>query len=114
MDWPLGWSGAEVREAWVQGFTDALAWGLLVALLFLFPLVVLFSRATRRRRFWCAQSEREVEVEFEEHGFPGFQRAVVVKQCSVFEPCTDVTCHRRCLDADFRRLWAVALPIEGQ
>ncbi len=112
MDWPAGLSAAEVREVWVQGFTDVLAWGLVVALLFLFPLVVLFSRTTRCRGFWCARSGREVEVEFEEHGLPGFRRAVAVKRCSVFEPSNAVGCGRRCLDADFRRQWPAALPIE--
>lgn len=111
MDWTLGWSGAEVREAWIQGFTDVLGWGLLGALLFLIPLAVLFSRATRQRHFWCAQSRREVEVAFEERGLPGFRRAMAVKSCSVFDPPTAVACRRRCLDANFRCQWEPALPV---
>lgn len=111
MDWSLGWIGAEAHGAWTQSLTDALGWGLLAALLFLLPLVVVFSRAVRRRRFWCAQTRREVEVEFEEHGLPGFRRAVAVKGCSVFDPPTSVGCHRRCLDGDFRRQWPPALPL---
>lgn len=112
MDWsPPGSLGAGFDQAWTQGFTDVLAWGLVGALLFLFPLVVVFSRATRRRRFWCAYSRREVEVEFEEHGLPGFRRAVAVRSCSVFDPATAVRCRRRCLDTDFRRQWEPALPI---
>src|SRR6266545_6444315 len=105
MDWSPGWTGAEVHEAWSQGLTDVLGWGVLGALLLLFPLVVLFARAVRRRRFWCALSRREVEVEFAEHGLPGLRRPAAVKSCSVFDPPTAVGCHRRCLDADFRRQW---------
>jgi hypothetical protein len=111
MNWPLGWSSAEVREAWAQSFTDVLGWAILAALLFLFPILVLYSRGRRRRRFWCALTQREVEVRFEEHGIPGFRRAVAVRSCSVFDPPTAVSCHRRCLDADFRRQWPSALPV---
>jgi hypothetical protein len=112
MDWVLGSSGLDIGAMWgVQNVTDVLGWGLLGALLLLVPLVVLFSRATRRRRFWCAQSRREVEVQFTESGFPGFQCSRSVKRCSVFEPETEISCNRRCLDSDFRRQWEPALPI---
>ncbi len=111
MDWALGWTGAEFREAWIRSFPDVLGWGLLVALLFLVLLIVLFSRGTRRRRFWCIESRREVEVEFEERGFPGFRRPVAVKSCSIFEPPAVIGCRRRCLDAEFRRRWPPALPV---
>lgn len=111
MEWPIAWSGEEAREAWVQSFTDVLGWGLLGALLFLVPLLILFSSAIRRRRFWCAQSRRDVEVEFEEHGLPGFRRAVAVRSCSVFDPPTAVRCKRRCLDAAYRRQWEPTLPV---
>ncbi len=97
----------EVGRVWIQGLRDIVV----VGLLFLFPLAVLFSRTTRRRRFWCVQSRREVEVEFEEHGLPGFRRAVAVKSCSVFDPPTAVSCRRRCLDPAFRRQWEPALPV---
>lgn len=66
---------------------------------------MLFSRATRRRRFWCALSRREVEVEFEEWGLPGLRQPVAVRSCSVFDPPTAVTCGRRCLDPVFRHQW---------
>jgi hypothetical protein len=42
----------------------------------------------RRRRFWCPLHRREVEVEFDERGLPGFRRQVAVKSCSVFDPPT--------------------------
>ena len=58
----------------------------------------------RRRHFWCALSEREVEVEFEEHGFPGF-RSAAVRSCSAFEPAAAVVCDRRCEDPVYRRQW---------
>lgn len=70
-------------------------------------------RAVRRRRFWCALYEREVEVEFEERGLPGLREAVAVNSCSVFEPPAAVTCGRRCVDIAFRRQWEAPLPIRG-
>ena len=104
MEWLLGWSGLEAGDGWVQSFTDVLGWGTLGALLFLVPLVVVFSRATRRRHFWCAQERREVEVEFEEQGLPGFRHTQNVRSCSVFDPPTAVRCHRDCLNPDTRLL----------
>jgi hypothetical protein len=114
MDWVSAWPDEAVLTASTQGIVDALGWGVLLSLLFLFPLVVLFSRAIRQRRFWCAQSRREVEVEFEERGLPGFRRAVNVRSCSVFDPPAAVACRRRCLDAGFRRQWEPALPVQGR
>lgn len=57
--------------------------------------------------FWCREKGREVEVEFEMEGFPGFRTAVDVRSCSVFEPPTAVDCERRCLDPTFRQKWEV-------
>jgi hypothetical protein len=111
MDWPGVWPVDEVREAWVRGVSDVFSWALIAALLFLAPLLVLFSSAIRRRRFYCAQNGREVEVEFEEHGLPGFRRAVAVRSCSMFDPPTAVECGRRCLDSGFRRQWEPPLPV---
>lgn len=111
MDWPGVRPVDEVREAWVQGVSDVFSWGLIAALLFLAPLLVLFSSRVRRRRFYCARSGREVEVEFEEHGLPGFRRTVAVRSCSMFDPSTAVECGRRCLDSDFRRQWEPPLPV---
>ena len=111
MDWSGAWPVNEVREAWVQGAADVFSWGLILALLFLVPLLVVFSSAIRRRRFYCAQNGREVEVEFEERGVPGLRCAVSVRSCSVFDPPTAVDCRRRCLNSDFRRQWEPALPV---
>jgi hypothetical protein len=66
---------------------------------------------TRRRKFWCALVEREVEVQFEEHGLPGLRWQYAVKSCSAFDPCSDVQCRRRCVDIAFRRQWPPALPL---
>jgi len=65
----------------------------------------------RRRRSWCALVEREVEVEYDTRGLPGFRAAVAVRACSVYDPPTAVECRRRCLDPAFRRQWPPALPI---
>jgi len=63
-----------------------------------------------RRYFWCPIHQREVEVEFEERGLPGFRMALGVRSCSVFEPPTAVDCERRCLDPAFRQRWAPPTP----
>lgn len=111
MDWPFGGLDADIVAGSVRDITDGLSWALLGALLLLFPLVVLFYRATRRRHFWCAHSRREAEVEFEERGLPGFRWMAAVKSCTVFDPPTAVGCSRRCLEAEFRRRWPPALPV---
>ncbi len=111
MEWPADSIADGTQQAWIQGPSDVVAWGMLGALLFLVPLVVLFSRVTRRRRFWCAASRRDVEVEFEEGGLPGFRRPVAVRSCSVFDPPAAVECRRCCLDSDFRRLWDTSQPV---
>ena len=111
MEWLVQWSGDGAPEVWIRGFRDLLAWGLLGALIFLVPLLALFGITVQRRRFWCAQSRQEVEVEFEERGLPGFRRQVAVKSCSVFDPPEAVACRRRCLDSTFRRQWEPPLPI---
>ena len=116
MDWMAGWPEVAawpekaVLTASIQGIADQLGWGVLISLLFLLPLVVLFSRAIRRRRFRCAQAAREVEVEFEERGLLGFGHAISVRSCSAFDPPAAVECQRRCLDSEFRRRWVAAAP----
>lgn len=67
--------------------------------------------ATRRRKFWCAEARREVEVQFEERGLPGLPWSTAVRSCPVFDPPTAVGCRRRCLDSRFRRRWEFALPV---
>lgn len=66
---------------------------------------------TRRRRFWCAEAGREVEVLFEERGLPGMRCSAAVKSCPVFEPGTAIACRRHCLSSKFRRQWEFALPV---
>ena len=104
MDWPTAGplDGSEVGM--VQALADAIGWGLIIlALLVAIPLVVWVDRVRRRRRFWCAQAGREVEVEFEETGrLLGFRHPVAVRRCSEFDPATAVTCNQGCLDADAR------------
>ena len=107
--WPIP-DGAE--EATPAAMTDALAWATLAAFFVLVPLVVLFTRALRRRRFWCPEAQREVEVELEECGLPGLRWSAAVRRCSVFDPPTAVACQRRCLDPEFRRRWVAVVPAD--
>jgi nucleotide-binding universal stress UspA family protein len=58
-----------------------------------------------RRAFWCREQDREVVVEFEMGGLPGFRSPVEVRSCSAFDPPTDIACERRCLDPAFRDRW---------
>jgi len=71
-----------------------------------------FLSVVRRRHFWCALERREVEVEFEERGLPGFRRQLAVRSCSVFDPPTAVACGRRCLESAYRRQWDTPLPVQ--
>lgn len=107
MDWPIASPGWDVQVAWVDR-ASMLGWGVLiwagVAATLAVLLLPIATQAVRRRRFWCARAQREVEVEFEEHGLIGFRRAVAVRSCSVFDPPTHVHCRRSCLDRDARAL----------
>ena len=102
MDWPSGGplDGSEV--VLVQSLADSVGWGLVFLALLSILLLILFDRVRRRRRFWCCEAEREVEVEFEETGLPGFRHPVAVRSCSEFDPVTNVACRRRCLDSNVR------------
>jgi len=106
MDWPMGPGGGELHQAWTQSAADSLGWGILawamVVTGVVLLMVVMVPRVLRRRRFWCAEAEREVEVEFVEEGLMGFRRPVAVRTCSVFEPATAVQCRRRYLNRDVR------------
>lgn len=113
MDWPMepGGGGLDVQGAWVQSAANVLAWGIFgwgVVVAIMVSLAALAVRV-RRRRFWCDQAQREVEVEFEERGLPGFRRATAVLSCSVFEPPTAVRCRGYCLGYDVGRPMARAL-----
>ncbi len=115
MDWPAEWSSPGLSDALILGVTNALGWAMLVAFAVLLPLALLLSPTIRRRRFWCAQSRRDVEVEFDLGGLPGFRRPVAVRSCSVFDPPTAVRCRRFCLATAFRRRWggSASLPLAG-
>ena len=112
MDWPIASPAWDVQVAWVDR-ASMLGWGLLIWVAVAATLAVLLLpiavEAVRRRRFWCPQARREVEVEFEEHGLIGFRRAVAVRSCSVFNPPTQVGCRRSCLDRDARALTPTTL-----
>ena len=108
MNWTTG-PGGTVTEAWgpwLQGVREGLSstiliWGTLTAvLLFLIPLIAF--KVVRRRAFWCAQAQREVDVNLEERGLPGLRRRVAVLSCSVFESPEQVQCRRSCLDSEIR------------
>ena len=64
-----------------------------------------------RRHFWCALKDQEVEVEFETRSTLGLRRDVGIRQCTAFDPPSDVACGRHCLDSKFRRQWPSALPV---
>lgn len=106
MDWPVGYDGADI-QAWAESATSTFWWPLLgwavgaVILLFLAALVITFPV---RRRFWCEQAGREVEVAFEEAGPPGPRRFIAVVSCTAFEPSTRVWCDRACLNRDVSSL----------
>ena len=106
MDWPMGYDGAEIRvlaeSAASSYWWPLLAW-VLVRLILLF-LAVLVTGFPARRRFWCEQAGREVEVEFEEDGPPVLRRFIAVVSCTAFQPSTQVRCHRACLDRDVASL----------
>ena len=58
------------------------------------------------RRFWCATSQREVEVEFTTAPRRVLGRRMTgVARCTRFEEPTAVSCARTCLDRQFRRGW---------
>jgi hypothetical protein len=102
MDWPMGYDGADV-QVWAESAASTYWWawlGWTAGALILLFLAVLITSFPVRRRFWCEQVGREVEVAFEEEGPPGLRRFTAVVSCSAFEPATHVQCHRTCLDRD--------------
>ncbi len=98
MDWVMSYGWAEPvgggRMSWMVGW-GFLAWGIATALVLV--LATLATSRVARRRFWCAQAGREVDVELEEHGVPGLRQFIAVRRCSAFTPSTAVTCRRSCL-----------------
>jgi len=104
MGWTTEFVEWDVEAVWVEGTQKAMAWsllgwGVMVATLLLLAMLAV---RIRRRRFWCAEVRREVEVQFEERGVPGFRKAVSVLMCSAFDPRSGVSCDRRCVDPDHR------------
>ena len=86
-------------------FWDVVGWPMVLGagLLIMLALMTRVGRRTVNRRLWCPQAGREVNVNFEEAGLPGYHRGMAVLSCSAFEPATDVQCWRSCLDSDVRR-----------
>jgi len=106
MDWPMGYDGADVR-VWAESLASTYWWPLLAwiagaGILFLFAVLV--TSFPVRRRFWCEQAGREVDVAFEEDGPSGLRRFVAVVSCSAFGPSTQVRCNRACLGRDVSSL----------
>jgi hypothetical protein len=112
VDWPMAAPGWDLQEVWVES-ANAFGWGVLIWAGAVATLAVLLlpmaTAVVRRRRFWCARAQREVEVEFEERGLIGVRRAVAVLSCSVFDPPAQVRCRRSCLDRDVRLRLPMAL-----
>jgi hypothetical protein len=108
MDWLGEFVGWDIQEAWVESVSNTLAWGISTwgAVVATVVLLAMLAIRNKRRRFWCTGARREVEVAFEERGLPGFRKTAVVS-CSVFDPPTAVSCHRECLDPN----WRVRVPI---
>ena len=99
MGWAMEAGTFDVQQAWVDSAADGVAWlifgwGVAVALLL---FVASWALQVRRRSFRCEHARRDVEVEFEECGLPGFRRRTAVQSCSAFDPPTCVTCRRHCL-----------------
>jgi hypothetical protein len=105
MNFPIGSLPLDSSRALSQSAADAYGW-VIVGFALAAAVVAAVGLAARafvaRRHFWCASAEREVEVRFVEAGLPGFRRPVAVRTCSMFDPPTEVTCRRDCLNRDVR------------
>jgi hypothetical protein len=105
MDFPIGSPGIGSSRVLSQSAADAYGW-IIVGFVLAIAIVACVALAAGvfiiRRHFWCASTEREVEVNFLETGFPGFRRPVAVRRCSMFDPSTEMTCSRDCLDRGVR------------
>jgi hypothetical protein len=70
MDWPMGTEGVDI-EAWAESAANIYWWPLLAwvaGVVILLFLAVVITSSPVRRRFWCEQAGREVDVAFEEDG----------------------------------------------
>ena len=105
MDFPIGAPALFAGRTLGESTADASGW-ILAAFALAVSIVVLAGLAAgvsvARRRFWCASAGRNVEVSFAETGLPGFRRPVAARSCSMFDPPTEVTCRRDCLDRNVR------------
>jgi hypothetical protein len=99
-----GWDTA--LDSWIRTCLPIVALPLIVVIV-LVAIVVATEPRTLSRRFWCALYRREAEVRFATRGL--LPASCAVLSCSVFEPGTAIACHRRCLDASYRRQWAAPL-----
>ncbi len=100
-----GLSGAEVDmgfQTWIDGITRFILGSSLILLVLGLLCVVasLFAAQVVRRRFWCREAERDVEVAFGAQGF--WRRPGAVLSCTAFEAGAPISCHRRCVDAAYR------------
>ena len=113
MGWPTEFVEWNMEAGWVEGAQKAMAWSVLGWALMVATVLLLAMLGVRirRRRFWCAGVRREVEVEFEERGIPGFRKAMAVLTCTAFDPPSEVSCTRRCLDRDYRLKGPIAHPV---
>jgi hypothetical protein len=103
----MGYDGADIQAWWAESVASTDWWPLLAWIAgaaTLFLLAALVTTFPVRRRFWCAQAGREVDVEFEEDGPPRLRRFIAVVSCTAFEPSTHVQCDRACLGRDVSSL----------
>ena len=108
MDWPVEIMSSQLAQEWevlMRAFAAVLAWTASAGVLAiaLGSVIGASCRTVRPRRFWCPAACRDVEVLFEEGGFPGFRQTFRVVECSAFEPALAVACRRGCKDATRRR-----------
>ena len=104
MEWPVVAPSSGTEVVFLEGLSGVMVWANVAGILFfLVLLATAITVACARRRFWCAQAEQEVEVEFEEAGWPGHRRPVAVLTCSRFSPASQVTCDRQCLRPQLSR-----------
>jgi hypothetical protein len=105
MNWEP-WSAYELSawtQAWIDGFVGFFAIASAAAALVLLAALLFGVRAVEtvvRRRFWCRDAGRDVEVEFRSPARAA--RPVQVVSCTAFEPATAVACRRACLDPSAR------------
>lgn len=101
LDFQLAQEWADLMRAFLMGLTWMAVLGALAILLG--SVVEASCSAVRSRRFWCPSIGRDVQVQFDECGPPGFRHVLRVVECSAFEPPSAIACRRVCRDATCRR-----------